>query len=63
MLSCPKCGSEVDEHNGKYVCSNEECDFSVKKENLDEKKADFEKILGRWYEMGNGSLTHKKACT
>lgn len=39
VISCIKCGSEIEEFKGKYICVNEVCDFMVRiedweKENL-----------------------------
>lgn len=31
MPICPKCQSELDEFKGKFVCSHEDCDFSLNK--------------------------------
>jgi tetratricopeptide (TPR) repeat protein len=38
MPICPKCQSELDEFKGKFVCSNEECDFSLSKAKFTQSK-------------------------
>lgn len=63
MLTCIKCKSELDDYKGKYICSNEECGFAIKKSEYESMKQE-EFIKGdNWceYICSNSDYWHEEA--